>query len=161
MIAIGSGRAAWASTVAANLAVSLAASGARVGLLDADIYGPNLPRMLGVYSSHPSATTRSKHERAHGVRFYVDGPARERGRAVVWRGSMLHGAIKSFLHDVDWGELDYLLVDLPPAPATCGCRRSADVRRGRGGRDDAVHGRDRGRGEGVAMFEKLQVRCSA
>jgi ATP-binding protein involved in chromosome partitioning len=115
VIAIGSGKGGVGkSTVAANLAVALAATGARVGLLDGDIYGPNLPRMLGANRQPSQRDGKIVPIEAWGVRFMSMGLLVEAGEAVVWRGPMLHGAIKSFLHDVDWGELDYLLVDLPP-----------------------------------------------
>ena len=115
VIAIGAGKGGVGkSTVAANLAVALAATGARVGLLDGDIYGPNLPRMLGVHRQPSQRDGKILPVEAWGIRFMSMGLLVEQGEAVVWRGPMLHGAIKSFLHDVDWGELDYLLVDLPP-----------------------------------------------
>uniref|UniRef100_A0A832MJQ7 Iron-sulfur cluster carrier protein n=1 Tax=Eiseniibacteriota bacterium TaxID=2212470 RepID=A0A832MJQ7_UNCEI len=115
VIAVGSGKGGVGkSTVAANLAVALAATGARVGLLDGDIYGPNLPRMLGVQRQPSTRDQRIVPVEAYGLKFMSMGLLVEQGEAVVWRGPMLHGAIKSFLHDVDWGELDYLLVDLPP-----------------------------------------------
>jgi ATP-binding protein involved in chromosome partitioning len=115
VIAIGSGKGGVGkSTIAANLAVALAASGARVGLLDGDIYGPNLPRMLGVNRQPSQRDGKILPVEAWGLSFMSMGLLVEAGEAVVWRGPMLHGAIKSFLHDVDWGDLDYLLVDLPP-----------------------------------------------
>jgi ATP-binding protein involved in chromosome partitioning len=115
VIAVGSGKGGVGkSTVAANLAVALAAAGARVGLLDGDIYGPNLPRMLGVHRQPSQRDGKILPVEAWGVRFMSMGLLVSAGEAVVWRGPMLHGAIKSFLHDVDWGELDYLIVDLPP-----------------------------------------------
>ncbi|TMQ74165.1 MAG: Mrp/NBP35 family ATP-binding protein [Candidatus Eisenbacteria bacterium] len=115
VIAIGAGKGGVGkSTVAANLAVALAQTGARVGLLDGDIYGPNLPRMLGVHRQPSQRNNKILPVEAWGLKFMSMGLLVEQGEAVVWRGPMLHGAIKSFLHDVDWGELDYLLVDLPP-----------------------------------------------
>ena len=115
VLAVGSGKGGVGkSTVAANLAVSLATSGARVGLLDGDIYGPNLPRMLGTRKQPTQRDGKIVPIEAWGLRFLSMGLLVSEGEAVVWRGPMLHGAIKSFLHDVDWGELDYLLVDLPP-----------------------------------------------
>jgi ATP-binding protein involved in chromosome partitioning len=115
VIAIGAGKGGVGkSTVAANLAVALAATGAKVGLLDGDIYGPNLPRMLGVNRQPSQREGKILPVEAWGLKFMSMGLLVEAGEAVVWRGPMLHGAIKSFLHDVDWGELDYLLVDLPP-----------------------------------------------
>src|SRR5262245_27071192 len=115
VIAIGAGKGGVGkSTVAANLAAALAATGAKVGLLDGDIYGPNLPRMLGVRRQPSQRNGKILPVEAWNIRFMSMGLLVEQGEAVVWRGPMLHGAIKSFLHDVDWGELDYLLVDLPP-----------------------------------------------
>ena len=115
VLAIGAGKGGVGkSTVACNLAVALAATGARVGLLDGDIYGPNLPRMLGVRRQPSQRDGKIVPIEAWGLRFISMGLLVDQGEAVVWRGPMLHGAVKSFLHDVDWGELDYLLVDLPP-----------------------------------------------
>ena len=115
VLAIGSGKGGVGkSTVSANLAVALAATGARVGLLDGDIYGPNLPRMLGVNRQPSFKDGKILPLEAWGVKFMSMGLLVDQGEAVVWRGPMLHGAMKSFLHEVDWGELDYLLVDLPP-----------------------------------------------
>jgi ATP-binding protein involved in chromosome partitioning len=115
VIAIGSGKGGVGkSTVAANLAVALAATGARVGLLDGDIYGPNLPRMMGVRRQPSGRDGKILPVEAWGLSFMSMGLLVDAGEAVVWRGPMLHGAIKSFLHDVEWGDLDYLLVDLPP-----------------------------------------------
>jgi ATP-binding protein involved in chromosome partitioning len=115
VVAVGSGKGGVGkSTVAANLAVALARTGARVGLLDGDIYGPNLPRMMGVQRQPSTRDGKILPVEAWGVRFMSMGLLVDQGEAVVWRGPMLHSAIKTFLHDVDWGTLDYLLVDLPP-----------------------------------------------
>lgn len=115
VIAVGSGKGGVGkSTVSANLAAALAATGARVGLLDGDVYGPNLPRMLGTHKQPSQRNQKILPIDAWGLKFMSMGLLVEQGEAVVWRGPMLHGAVKSFLHDVDWGELDYLLVDLPP-----------------------------------------------
>ena len=115
VIAIGSGKGGVGkSTLSANLAVALARTGARVGLLDGDIYGPNLPRMLGVHEPPLTRDGKVLPVEAHGLRFMSIGLLVDQGEAVVWRGPMLHSAVKTFLHDVDWGTLDYLLVDLPP-----------------------------------------------
>ncbi len=103
------------STVSVNLAVALAKAGATVGLLDADITGPNIPMMLGI-DGQPEASANNKIlplER-HGVKaisiqFFVP-----EGQPIVWRGPLIGGAISQFLRDVEWGELDYLVVDLPP-----------------------------------------------
>jgi len=115
VIAVGSGKGGVGkSTVAVNLAIALAQTGANVGLLDGDIYGPNLPRMLGVQRQPYQRDGKIVPIEAHGVRFMSMGLLVESGEAVVWRGPMLHGAIKSFLSDVDWSGSDYLVVDLPP-----------------------------------------------
>ena len=115
VIAVGAGKGGVGkSTVAANLAIALALTGAKVGLLDGDMYGPNLPRMLGVNRQPEQHDGKIIPLDAFGVRFMSIGLLVPDGEAVVWRGPMLHGALKSFLHDVDWSGLDYLLVDLPP-----------------------------------------------
>jgi len=115
VIAVGSGKGGVGkSTVAANLAIALAQTGSKVGLLDGDIYGPNLPRMLGVNRQPFQKDGRIVPVEAHGIHFMSMGLLVDQGEAVVWRGPMLHGAIKSFLTDVDWSGMDYLIVDLPP-----------------------------------------------
>ncbi len=115
VIAVGAGKGGVGkSTVAANLAVALAQSGARVGLLDGDFYGPNLPRMLGVRQVPELRGERIVPIEVHGIRFLSMGLLVDEGAAVVWRGPMLHKALEQLLRDTDWGELDYLLVDLPP-----------------------------------------------
>ena len=103
------------STVSVNLAVALAQAGASVGLLDADITGPNIPLMMGL-EGQPVASANNKIEplERHGVKtisiqFFVP-----EGQPIVWRGPMVGGAIQQFLRDVEWGELDYLVIDLPP-----------------------------------------------
>lgn len=102
------------STVAVNLAVSLARSGARVGLLDADIYGPNVPTMMGVNNMPPPDGGKMHPAEAHGVRLMSIGFLVPQGQPLIWRGPMLHSAIRQFITDVEWGELDYLIIDLPP-----------------------------------------------
>lgn len=103
------------STVAANLAVALAQTGARVGLLDADVYGPNVPIMMGLQGKPaPSASGKIAPKEAHGVKTMSVGYLLDDAQPVMWRGPMLHKALEQFLKDVDWGELDYLLVDMPP-----------------------------------------------
>ncbi|SHJ12900.1 Mrp/NBP35 family ATP-binding protein [Wenxinia saemankumensis] len=116
IIAIGSGKGGVGkSTVSSNLAVALAREGRRVGLLDADIYGPSQPRMMGV-SERPKSPDgkRILPLRAHGVTMMSIGLMMDPGKAVVWRGPMLMGALQQMLGQVEWGELDVLLVDLPP-----------------------------------------------
>jgi ATP-binding protein involved in chromosome partitioning len=100
--------------VAVNVAVALAASGARVGLLDADIYGPNIPTMLGVKSLPPPHGTKLVPAEAHGVKMISMGLLVKPGQPLIWRGPMLNSAIRQFLGEVEWGELDYLIIDLPP-----------------------------------------------
>ena len=114
-IAIGSGKGGVGkSTVAVNIAVSLAQSGARVGLMDADIYGPNIPTMLGVEKLPPPQGQRLIPAQAYGIKMISMGLLVKPGQPLIWRGPMLNSAIRQFLGDVEWGELDYLIVDLPP-----------------------------------------------
>ena len=116
IIAIASGKGGVGkSTVSSNLAVALAAQGRRVGLLDADIYGPSQPRMMGINkrpASPDGKTIIPLH--AHGVTLMSIGFMLEENKAVVWRGPMLMGALQQMISQVAWGELDILLVDLPP-----------------------------------------------
>ncbi|ABG32865.1 iron-sulfur cluster carrier protein ApbC [Roseobacter denitrificans] len=116
ILAIGSGKGGVGkSTVSSNLAVALAKAGRRVGLLDADIYGPSQPRMMGVNKRPASPDGKTIIPlRAHGVTMMSIGFMMEEGKAVVWRGPMLMGALQQMLGQVEWGELDVLLVDLPP-----------------------------------------------
>jgi ATP-binding protein involved in chromosome partitioning len=114
-IAVASGKGGVGkSTVAVNLAVSLAKSGARVGLLDADIYGPNIPIMMGVRSLPPGTKDKLVPAEAYGVQLMSIGFLVKPGQPLIWRGPMLHSAIRQFLTDVAWDELDYLIIDLPP-----------------------------------------------
>ena len=116
IIAVASGKGGVGkSTLSVNLATALALDGASVGLLDADITGPNIPQMLGV-EGQPKASAEGKIEplARHGVKvisiqFFVP-----EGQPIVWRGPLVGGAIQQFLRDVDWGDLDYLVIDLPP-----------------------------------------------
>ena len=116
ILAIGSGKGGVGkSTVSSNLAVALAKAGRRVGLLDADIYGPSQPRMMGVNKRPASPDGKTIIPlQAHGVTMMSIGFMMEEGKAVVWRGPMLMGALQQMLGQVEWGELDVLLVDLPP-----------------------------------------------
>jgi ATP-binding protein involved in chromosome partitioning len=115
-IAVASGKGGVGkTTVAVNLAVSLAREGARVGLLDADITGPNVPLMMGTGGAHVTGNGgRVNPVTSHGVQmmsiqYFLTGDA-----PVIWRGPLIHSAIQQFLRDVEWGELDYLVIDLPP-----------------------------------------------
>jgi len=103
------------STVAVNIAASLAANGARVGLLDADVYGPSIPVMMGVQRQPETRSGKMQPIRQHGVMLMSLGfLLPDQSSHVIWRGPMVGGAVKQMLTDCDWGELDYLLVDLPP-----------------------------------------------
>jgi ATP-binding protein involved in chromosome partitioning len=103
------------STVSVNLAVALAQLGARVGLLDADITGPNIPTMMGIQAGGLAEGRSGLHTiEAHGVECVSIGFVLPAGTPVVWRGPMIGSGVRQLLHDVDWGELDYLIVDLPP-----------------------------------------------
>jgi len=115
IVAVGSGKGGVGkSTVAANLAVGLAQSGAAVGLLDADIYGPNIPTLMGVEQLPPPQKEKIVPARAHGVLVMSMGFLVSETEALVWRGPMIHGALQQLFTEVVWGELDYLIVDLPP-----------------------------------------------
>ena len=118
VICVGSGKGGVGkSTLTANLAAALRAEGKTVGVLDADVWGYSQPRMLGIGAAKPKVSGERKilpHVSAEGVRVMSIGFFLDEDAAVVWRGPMLHKALQQFLEDVDWGELDYLLVDLPP-----------------------------------------------
>jgi ATP-binding protein involved in chromosome partitioning len=115
ILAISSGKGGVGkSTVATNLAVALARSGARVGLMDADIYGPNIPRMMGVNEPPPVVGNRIQPLHAHGVKLMSLGFIIERDQPTIWRGPIVMKVITQFLQDVEWGQLDYFLVDMPP-----------------------------------------------
>jgi ATP-binding protein involved in chromosome partitioning len=115
VIAISSGKGGVGkSTVATNLAVALAQQGARVGLMDADIYGPNIPRMMGVNGAPPVENEKIIPLQAHGVKIMSLGFMIERDQPAIWRGPIIMKIITQFLRDVQWGELDYFLVDMPP-----------------------------------------------
>jgi len=104
------------STVSVNLAAALSKTGNKVGLLDADIYGPSLPRMLGLLNQKPKITAEQRIlplER-YGLKIMSMGLLIDENQAVVWRGPMLFKAIDQFFRDIEWGELDYLVIDLPP-----------------------------------------------
>jgi ATP-binding protein involved in chromosome partitioning len=116
IIAVGAGKGGVGkSTVAVNLAIALARCGSHVGILDGDIYGPNVPIMLGL--SATQLTTNGKQivpAEAHGVQVVSMGFLTSDDAPVIWRGPMLHGAIQQFFRDVAWRDLDYLIVDMPP-----------------------------------------------
>jgi ATP-binding protein involved in chromosome partitioning len=117
VLCIGSGKGGVGkSTLTANLAAALAGEGKRVGVLDADVWGYSIPRMYGLGSTRPPVSAERKilPLDAHGVKVMSIGFFLEEDAAVVWRGPMLHKALTQFLQDVDWGVLDFLLIDLPP-----------------------------------------------
>jgi ATP-binding protein involved in chromosome partitioning len=115
IVAVSSGKGGVGkSTVACNLAIALAQSGARVGLMDADIYGPNIPRMMGVDEPPRVVNDRILPLEAHGVKVMSLGFLIERDQPAIWRGPIVMKIITQFLRDVEWGELDYFLVDMPP-----------------------------------------------
>lgn len=114
-IAVSSGKGGVGkTTIAVNLAISLAMQGARVGLLDADILGPNVPMMMGVEEMPPVRNRKMVPAEQYGVKFISMAFLVKPDQPLIWRGPMLHSAIRQLLTDVDWGELDYLVVDLPP-----------------------------------------------
>ncbi len=117
IIAVGAGKGGVGkSTVALNLAFALEKLGRKVGLLDADIYGPSIPKMVGLQNAQPNVNANKKIEPliAHNLRTISIGYMVDPQSAIVWRGPMLFKAIDQFLRDVDWGDLDFLVVDLPP-----------------------------------------------
>jgi ATP-binding protein involved in chromosome partitioning len=115
VIAISSGKGGVGkSTVATNLAVALARDGARVGLMDADVYGPNVPRMMGVNSPPAVVNEKIVPLEAHGVKIISLGFLIERDQPAIWRGPIVMKIVNQFLRDVAWGQLDFLIVDMPP-----------------------------------------------
>ncbi len=121
IIAVASGKGGVGkSTVSANLAFALAEAGAKVGILDADIYGPSMPHMLGLGQGQPKTTTDANGQarmfpfEKNGVKVMSMGFLVPPEKAMIWRGPMIHGALQQFFGQVEWGELDYLVIDLPP-----------------------------------------------
>src|SRR5579863_8903379 len=115
IIAVGSGKGGVGkSTVAVNLAISLAKLGHVTGLLDADVYGPNVPLMMGVRATPHAIGQRIQPLEAYGLRLMSMGFLNPGDKPLVWRGPMLNSVIQQFLRNVEWGPLDYLIIDLPP-----------------------------------------------
>ena len=115
LIAVGSGKGGVGkTTVAVNLAVGLGALGYRAGLMDADVYGPNVPLMMGVNRTPMASGDRIQPLEQFGVKLMSMGFLNPGDKPLVWRGPMLHSVVQQFLRGVDWGELDYLVIDLPP-----------------------------------------------
>jgi ATP-binding protein involved in chromosome partitioning len=103
------------STTTVNLALAMAAQGKKVGLLDADIYGPNIPRMLGVVGEHPEVVGQKvKPIQTHGIEMMSMGSLMEEGQSLIWRGAMIMKAIEQLLRDILWSDLDVLFIDMPP-----------------------------------------------
>jgi ATP-binding protein involved in chromosome partitioning len=115
VVAVSSGKGGVGkSTIATNLAVALSSSGARVGLMDADVYGPNVPRMMGVNAPPAVLNEKIVPLEAHGVKIISLGFLIERDQPAIWRGPIVMKIVNQFLRDVAWGQLDFLIVDLPP-----------------------------------------------
>ena len=115
LIAVGSGKGGVGkTTVAVNLAVGLASLGYKAGLMDADVYGPNVPLMMGINRTPMANGERIQPLEQFGVRLMSMGFLNPGDKPLVWRGPMLHSVIQQFLRGVEWGELDYLVIDLPP-----------------------------------------------
>ena len=115
LIAVGSGKGGVGkTTVAVNLAIALARLGYKTGLLDADVYGPNVPLMMGTNQTPAAIGERIQPLQNYGVKLMSMGFLSPGDKPLVWRGPMLHSVIQQFLRGVDWGELDYLVIDLPP-----------------------------------------------
>ncbi|HJZ68583.1 MAG TPA: iron-sulfur cluster carrier protein ApbC [Blastocatellia bacterium] len=115
IVAVSSGKGGVGkSTVAVNVAVALGQYGASVGLLDTDVYGPNVPIMVGVNEEPAVSGQRLLPHQVYGIKVMSLGFLNRGDKPVIWRGPMLHTAVKQFLYDVEWGELDYLIVDMPP-----------------------------------------------
>jgi ATP-binding protein involved in chromosome partitioning len=115
LIAVGSGKGGVGkTTVSVNLAVGLAALGYRTGLMDADVYGPNVPLMMGINQPPMALGDRIQPLDQYGVKLMSMGFLNPGDKPLIWRGPMLHSVVQQFLRGVDWGELDYLVIDLPP-----------------------------------------------
>jgi len=115
LIAIGSGKGGVGkTTVSVNLAIALAKAGHKIGLMDADVYGPNVPLMMGVNTTPMANGERIRPLENYGVKLMSMGFLNPGDKPLVWRGPMLHSVIQQFLRGVDWMDLDYLLIDLPP-----------------------------------------------
>src|ERR1700723_792951 len=115
IVAVGSGKGGVGkTTVSVNLALPLPRLGRRVGLLDADVYGPNVPLMFGISHAPSAIGERIQPVENYGVKLMSMGFLNPGDKPLIWRGPMLHSAIQQFLRNVDWGQLDYLIIDLPP-----------------------------------------------
>ena len=159
IIAVSSGKGGVGkTTVAVNLAIALAQTGASVGIMDADIYGPNVPTMMGIKTMPTPRDNKLIPAEAYNVKIISIGFLVKDGQPLIWRGPLLNSTIRQFLTDVDWGDLDYLVVDLPPGtgdvqlslsqhiPITCGIIVTMPQKVSL---DDAARG--------VEMFKKLEI----
>lgn len=159
IIAVSSGKGGVGkTTVAVNLAIALAQTGAAVGIMDADIYGPNVPTMMGIKTMPTPRDNKLIPAEAYNVKIISIGFMVKDGQPLIWRGPLLNSTIRQFLTDVDWGNLDYLVVDLPPGtgdvqlslsqhiPITCGIIVTMPQKVSL---DDAARG--------IEMFKKLQI----
>lgn len=158
-IAIASGKGGVGkSTISVNVAVTLAQKGARVGLLDADIYGPNIPTMMGLEYLPAPLDGRIIPAESYGIKVMSIGFMVRPGQPLIWRGPMLHTAIRQFLADVEWGELDYLIIDLPPGTGDAQLSLMQNLPLSGGvivTLPQKVSQEDAGRG--LAMFNQLKV----
>jgi ATP-binding protein involved in chromosome partitioning len=115
IIAVGAGKGGVGkSTVAVNLALALARAGSKVGIVDGDMYGPNIPIMLGISESLESEDGKIKPAERYGIQAISLGFLTPDDAPVIWRGPMLHGAVQQFFRDAKWNDLDYLIIDMPP-----------------------------------------------
>ncbi|MCG3173005.1 MAG: Iron-sulfur cluster carrier protein [Myxococcota bacterium] len=129
VVLVGSGKGGVGkSTVSTNLAVALAQTGRRVGLLDADIHGPSIPILMGVAHKPNTEGRKIKPVESHGVKLMSIGFIAGPDDATIWRGPMIHGALMQFMRDVLWGELDYLVVDMPPGTSDAQLSMGQQVR---------------------------------
>ena len=142
IIAVGAGKGGVGkTTVAVNLAIALAKCGGRVGIIDGDIYGPNVPIMLGIDTQLTTDGQKIIPAEKHGIQVISMGFMTSDDSPVIWRGPMLHGAIQQFFRDVRWDNLDYLIVDMPPGTGDVALSLSQTVSGGRlDRRDDAAAG---------------------
>ncbi len=159
IVAVASGKGGVGkSTVAVNLAIALAQTGAKVGIMDADIYGPNVPTMMGVSELPAPRNKKMVPAVNYGVEIISIGFLVKMGQPLIWRGPLLHSTIRQFLVDVDWGDLDYLVVDLPPGTGdvqlSFGAAHPGDLRCDS---HDPSKGLLRRRQPGVEMFNKLDI----
>ena len=138
LIAVGSGKGGVGkTTVSVNLALRLSKLGHRTGLLDADVYGPNVPLMMGIRETPRAAGDRIQPLEQHGIQLMSMGFLNPGDKPLIWRGPMLNSVIQQFLRGVDWNDLEYLVIDLPPGNRRCAVDADSDC--SRNGRDYRHH----------------------